>query len=182
MLTIRACPVTDTPSQLVFLAHDDGSESVFRGWAEDLAVPARIVVTRTDGDAAVVVARLPIVTPTVHICCPDGAAAALELARDAGTAPDLIVVVETGDAAAGIVEVPTGSPVPVPLTVLSVQSAHTSSMTLTVSWAELTSRSVAFRLLTAGKSSLLSAGSPVLTVLRTLVRTLVNDTAIEVEI
>jgi surfactin synthase thioesterase subunit len=178
MLTIDRCPTLDVPSQLVFLAHDDAAEAVFRAWAERLDAPARTVVTRTGGlgaGAAAAIRRLPVVTPTVHVCAAAGTAQALELARDPRIAPDLMVVVDTG---AGTV--PAGPPVSVPMTVLIVHHADGSCVARPAPWRELTSRSVSFRVLPAGHCGLLDAGSVVTGVLARLVRGMVNDSPIEV--
>lgn len=182
MLTIGRCSTPEVPSRLVFLAHDAATEAVFRGWAERLEVPALTVVTRTgDGaaDPAPAIPQLPTVTPTVLVCATGGLTGALELARDARSAPDLLIVlVETGDIGA----VPAGPPVPVPVTILTVNSADGSCVTRTAPWARLTTRSLSFRVLLARHGGLLDADSPVPGVLTRLVRSIVRDSLIEVEV
>jgi hypothetical protein len=180
MLTISCPPAAQVRSRLVFLAHDAGTEAVFGGWAERLEVSPLTVVTRTDGGAALqmsAIRQLSAVTPTVHVCAMGGLAAALELAREARSAPDLLIVLENGDIGA----IPAGPPVPVSITIFTAHSAGGSCVVRTAPWAALTTRSLSFRVFAAGHGGLLDADAPVPGALTRLWHSMVNP-PIEAEI
>jgi hypothetical protein len=180
MLTISWQPTAQVQSRLVFLAHDAGTETVFGGWAERLEVSPLTVVARTDGGAALPISAIrqpPAVTPTVHVCARGGLAGALELARDARSAPDLLIVLENDDIGA----IPAGPPVPVSITIFTAHSADGFCAVRTAPWAGLTTRSLSFRVLAARHGGLLDADAPVPGALTRLWHSIVNS-PIEAEI
>lgn len=180
MITIAPCPPADLPSQLVFLAHSDSTASAFQLWSDRIAAPARTIVVRMDRDpagAALALRGLPVIVPTMHLCAGEAVGAAVTLARNALARPDLLLVTDTG------ADVQVGAhPIDVPLTIFAVQSGEQSGVTRTASWTGLTNGPITFRVLEAGPGGLLAADSPVPGALTTLIRDVVNDSPIEVEV